>query len=318
MIQTTALKRITYDSKKYHSSKEKTEAIYKKNNAPDRFNDGSRELVRYPGDTPVLCWINQEADDYEMHWHSAVEIIMPISNSYQVTVNDQALMLNEGDILFIPPGEMHSLAVLEEGQRIILLFDYASLSRIPGFSTLSALFSRELLLTASKEDGIYSDARDILLSMLNLYADDEQFWDLSIIGMFIQFIVLLNLYNQKNNMNLTGLNSNRQKEYLKKFNTVFEFIDQHYAENLDLETVAKYSGFSKFHFSRIFKQFANVSFNEYLNSRRIQAAIALLSSSELTVTEVALMSGFSSISTFNRVFRNIKGCTPTEFKQFQT
>lgn len=277
--------------------------------APKKTNHDS------PDYTPVLCWINQEATDYEMHLHPALEIIMPIKNTYQVTVNGQTFVLNEGDILFIPPEEMHSLTVLEEGQRIILLFDYATLSRIPGFSTLSPLFSRALLLTASEEDSTYSDARDILLSMVNLYIEDEQFCDLSIIGMFIQFIVLLNLYKQKKNMNLTSLNSNPQKEYMKKFNTVFEFIEQHYAENLDLETVAKYCGFSKFHFSRIFKQFANVSFNEYLNNRRIQAAITLLSSPELTITEVALMSGFSSISTFNRVFRNIKGCTPTEFRQ---
>ena len=109
--------------------------------------------------------------------------------------------------------------------------------------------------------------------------------------------------------------TNKQKEYIEKFNKIFEFIDNNYTEDISLETVADIAGFSKFHFSRLFKQFTDTSFYDYLNLRRIKAAENLLLDPSLPITEIALQSGFSSISTFNRVFKAFKKCTPSEFKE---
>ena len=86
--------------------------------------------------------------------------------------------------------------------------------------------------------------------------------------------------------------------------------------DISLEEVAAQIGFSKFHFSRLFRQFTDTSFYDYLCARRIKAAEALLLDPNLPITEIALQSGFASISTFNRVFKKFKECTPTEFKEF--
>ena len=105
-----------------------------------------------------------------------------------------------------------------------------------------------------------------------------------------------------------------QKEYIEKFDLIFEYIHTHYTKNISLDTIAGIAGFSKFHFSRLFKQFTNMSFYDYLNKERIQVAETLLLNHKLSITEVAFQSGFSSIATFNRVFKKFKNCTPTEFR----
>ena len=87
-------------------------------------------------------------------------------------------------------------------------------------------------------------------------------------------------------------------------------------EDITLEEVAAQIGFSKFHFSRLFRQFTDTAFYDYLCARRIKTAEALLLEPGLSITEIALQSGFASISTFNRVFKKFKECTPTEFKEF--
>lgn len=315
MLSTTPERPLNYCSEKYHTLEGKMAAIWSKNHFPGRHSEGCRELVAYPDNYDVLCWINREDVSYEPHWHSAVEIIMPLSHDYLARINGTEYHMEEGDILLIPPGELHALTPLGSGYRLILMFDYTAISQIPRFSTLSSLLTHPLYITRDNAPNLYENCRDFLLSILNLYVDDEPYWDLSISALFLRLMVLLNRYHQDTCTHLAGLSSSRQKEYLRKFNTVFEFIDQHYMEKLDLETIARSSGFSKFHFCRIFKQMTNVSFIEYLNNRRIQATTALLFTSELPITEIALMSGFSSIATFNRVFRNIKKCTPTEFKK---
>ena len=86
------------------------------------------------------------------------------------------------------------------------------------------------------------------------------------------------------------------------------YIANGYAE------IAGMTGFSKFHFSRLFKEFTGTSFYKYLNVRRISHAERLLLDPQLNVTDAAVLSGFNSISAFMRMFKIIKGCTPTEFR----
>lgn len=92
------------------------------------------------------------------------------------------------------------------------------------------------------------------------------------------------------------------------------YINQHYQEQLSLEEVAEVSGFSRFHFTRIFKQCMDMTFYEYLNQIRISNAEELLSTTTQSITEIAMNSGFSSISAFNRTFKSLKGCAPSVYR----
>ena len=74
------------------------------------------------------------------------------------------------------------------------------------------------------------------------------------------------------------------------------------------------SGFSKFYFSRLFKQFTNVSFYKYVNQKRIEKAAKMLTEPNISIANVALSCGFESLSSFIRMFKIVKGCTPTEFR----
>lgn len=86
-------------------------------------------------------------------------------------------------------------------------------------------------------------------------------------------------------------------------------------KSLLLEIKNEYlSGFSKFYFSRLFKQFTNVSFYKYVNQKRIEKAAEMLTEPNISITNVALSCGFESLSSFIRMFKIVKGCTPTKFR----
>ena len=104
-------------------------------------------------------------------------------------------------------------------------------------------------------------------------------------------------------------NPSKKKEYMESVMSACNYINQHYQEPLSLEEIADVSGFSRFHFTRIFKQCMNMTFYEYLNQKRISKAEELLSTTSQSVTEIAMNSGFSSISAFNRTFKSVKGCS---------
>ena len=79
--------------------------------------------------------------------------------------------------------------------------------------------------------------------------------------------------------------------------------------------MASQAGFSKYHFSRLFKQYTDSTFYKYLNQKRIEFAKTLLQDPGVSVTEVAFKSGFSSLSAFLRMFELMNNCTPTEFRE---
>ena len=92
-------------------------------------------------------------------------------------------------------------------------------------------------------------------------------------------------------------------------------VDTHCTEDITLDEISKIAGFSKYHFTRLFKQFTNNTFYKYLNQKRIELALTLLADPNISVTETAMQSGFANPSTFIRVFKAEKGCTPTEFRK---
>ena len=85
--------------------------------------------------------------------------------------------------------------------------------------------------------------------------------------------------------------------------------------DISLDQLADIAGYSKFHFSRIFRQYNSMSYTQYINARRTKAAEQLLSDPKISITEAAMQSGFKSITTFNRIFREIKHCTPSDFRK---
>jgi AraC-like DNA-binding protein len=94
-----------------------------------------------------------------------------------------------------------------------------------------------------------------------------------------------------------------------------DHADRHYADALDLEALAAVAGMSKFHFQRLFTATYGISPAAYVSQRRIERAQDLLRATNLTVTEVCHAVGFSSLGSFSSRFRELVGCSPSEFQR---
>ncbi|MBL8612179.1 MAG: helix-turn-helix transcriptional regulator [Myxococcales bacterium] len=81
-------------------------------------------------------------------------------------------------------------------------------------------------------------------------------------------------------------------------------------EEWPVRRLAKVSGVSEAHFARSFKQAFGVPPHRYLLTRRIERARALLRETDLSITEVAFQTGWSSLGTFGRTFRDVTGESP--------
>jgi transcriptional regulator GlxA family with amidase domain len=86
-------------------------------------------------------------------------------------------------------------------------------------------------------------------------------------------------------------------------------------EEWPVERLARVSGVSQAHFARSFKQAFGLPPHRYLLTRRIERAKALLRDTELSVTDVAFQTGWNSLGTFGRIFRDITGESPSELRR---
>lgn len=283
-----------------------------------RIIEGDQEIVKYFSAQSTKIWYNDQTDSFPLHWHYAVEIIMPLENTYLVRTKKEEITLSPGDILIIPAGELHELITPESGSRMIGLFDYAAISNLNGFSSLTPFLSQLTCIKNDPESPVYVRAFNLLNQIFYEYTTQNSFYELVIYSRLISFFVAVGRYKMLGDKDYSLGDTNRQKELSQKLAIAFDYIDTHYTEEVTLEDVAFVAGFSKFHFSRLFKQCSGQNFHEYLCFKRVKASEVLLLKPELSVTEIAFQAGFASLSTFNRTFKSINHCSPTEYRALCT
>lgn len=94
-----------------------------------------------------------------------------------------------------------------------------------------------------------------------------------------------------------------------------DLIDARFGEPLDLAAMASTAGFSRYHFAREFRAAFGETPGAYLSRRRVERAKDLLASANLTVTEVSVLVGFASLSSFIRRFTELVGASPTVYRK---
>lgn len=93
-----------------------------------------------------------------------------------------------------------------------------------------------------------------------------------------------------------------------------DHMDRNYREQLDLDGLARVAGVSKFHFARCFEATYGETPMRYLTRRRIERAQDLLRAANLTITEICMLVGFSSLGSFSTRFTALVGESPTAYR----
>ena len=93
-----------------------------------------------------------------------------------------------------------------------------------------------------------------------------------------------------------------------------DYIQEHQAEELSLNQVAKAVNMSTFYFCKMFKKVTGINFTDYVARVRIEKSKNLLLNPNLRVSEIAFEVGFQSLTHFNRVFKKLLGQSPTDYR----
>lgn len=107
------------------------------------------------------------------------------------------------------------------------------------------------------------------------------------------------------------------KHSLERISKIYQYINDHYSENIQSETLAKKLGLTPNSFCRMFKSATSRNFIDFLNEFRIKKAKEHLKSKDITVSEAMYQCGFNDPSYFSRQFKKYTGTTPSKYtRQF--
>lgn len=113
------------------------------------------------------------------------------------------------------------------------------------------------------------------------------------------------------------LTSSTNHHYTNLVNTITQYMEKNYAQDITLEDVATYVSMNSAYLSRFFKQQTGKNFLGYLSEMRVEKAKEMLCDPTLKVYEIGQMVGYKSTKHFYKIFKTYEGVTPTEYRELQ-
>ncbi len=277
-----------------------------------RVMQGEQEFVTYRENSTIRVWYGAVPDSYSEHMHSSVEVILPHQGECLCTINGVEYTVRDTEVMFIPPDTPHTLSMGEGSARNLILFDLDALAGLRGFSAIQPMAQGVIHLT--QDSAVCSEVRTLLFEMTDQYYARPQLINLICYAYLLRIYVLMGTEYLSKHTDTPEVTLRREDNSWGAINRVVEYINKCYAEPITLDSIASVAGFSKYYFSRLFTKYTGTSFSQYLLRKRIAVASHLLCNTSLPIVQVSMQSGFSSLSTFNRTFKEIHGCTPTEYR----
>ncbi len=243
------------------------------------------------------------------HFHKMHEIIKYTDVTDGVLIiNGDEFVLKPNTLVFIPSMSVHDLRFPSNTKRSwsLLQFEPDILNTL-NFDTYKSFFSNPCVHNL---DTITNDRFDYLF---NWYKEEYHSTNSQLSSRIFSLILQIVLDMLKDEPIITSQKVITTKGIMQ-FTPLLVHLEKNNLYNLPLDDASKMCGLSKFHFSRLFKSYFNLNYNEYLLKRKIGMAMTQLSNPDLSITEISYSSGFNDTAYFCKKFKKETGKTPKEFR----
>ena len=176
------------------------------------------------------------------------------------------------------------------------------------FATIRRMIERAQRGLAFPEAAIQIVREDII----NIAHSNDSF--ASVIRLF-NLLYRLSLVEGARELSSSSFVGSREENEDERVKRVKDYITIRYAQDISLKNLADLVCMSEDSFSRFFKHKTGRTPNRYIIDYRLGIAARLLLTTKQSVAEIGYSCGFNTLSHFNRLFRESKGCTPSEFRE---
>lgn len=275
-----------------------------------------KEIIRY---THVhgIAVIERLPDKFPAHWHDSAEFILVLKEGCRFQIGEEIYEPEENDVLLIWPRELHGTIRASQESALIMQLSADVIENSTDLAAAMRFLYKCRQISGKKEVELCKQLSVHFYELKEIYEKKQYFIETKCRIVAYQILLLIGEYALREYRELIGdaYFSDKTWEYVR---TACRFIAEHSGEEISQTEVAGAVGLSPFYFSKIFKDYTQTTFPAYLSAIRVQNAIRLLANEDLAITECAFMAGFQSTTTFNKVFREMTGCSPKEFRKLHS
>lgn len=228
---------------------------------------------------------------FQKHTHHSYEAVFCLEGELRCEADSSEYELRPGEGLLIQPGHIHSYETREQSRSYLCVF---STDNVASFyeKTKNGVFSNpKFTFSDNRLIDILSDGgKSIYSKKAALYAICGEVYEQSEI-------------------------SSLDTAYFALTNSLSLYIQNNFTKDIKLKNIAKEFGYDYSYISSFFNRAFKSDFATVVNTYRISYAKTLLEKSDISITEAATQSGFTTIRNFNIVFKEMTGVTPGEYKK---
>lgn len=260
---------------------------------------------------------NTDVQEFPPHWHERIEIVYVLGDELKIGQNNAVYTLYNRDIFIVGMGEVHYFLMQPQVcDRIILLFEPSIFDELSNILTGIKILNPHIPYdrnSANSEFSVHRFFEKQILDIQKEKLEKKSGYDFFIGARLYDIAAGIVRYLPYEKLCSTQLN--KQMKKLEILEHVTKYIDENFREEITLADVSKSANFSMYHFTRFFKDTTGMTFGQYLNNYKVSKAVNMLINTSDSISEISFNSGFNSIKTFNRVFKQVKGCSPSQFKK---
>lgn len=282
-------------------------------------SEDQRERVRHgAGEFPCAWYLDHyhsRVRSYPWHWHDEFEIAYVTEGNVTAYVNDQQILLEPGDGLFINPRTLHAYAGQGEAFMPDIVFhpllicgsqESVFWERYVRPLVLSPAFSHRML---RRDIPWQADVLAKAESAFQLLRTEDFGYEFSVRSMLSEILLELSRHMPEDP-------GPRGKSYLdiERVRQMLLFIELHYTEPIQVQQIADSAYISRRECMRSFQRIIGTSPIQYVIELRIRKARRLLAETDLPVLEVCTLCGFQNQSYFTKTFREKIGTSPVKYR----
>ena len=280
------------------------------------------ELVRYEKLKHVKFLVNRIQHRKE-HIHNEFEFFIVLKGEGVAKIKNHVYEIKEGDIYLINSGEVHAYArnpvsniVLDRNKDSAPLFLFAQISNhclreyFPQVRT--TVFNSCNLRDYLNEEEVNKVIK-LLVESAKLYFQEEAYYPLRVLSNIANVLTIC--YQKVPYEIISEAQKNNLKQKNLRIERIISYIDANFETQIRLQDLAEQENLSPTHFSHLFTSLFGVTFQDYVNIKRMEQCIRLMPNKEKTLLEISYESGFSDPKYMNRMFIKHYGYTPKEYRR---
>ena len=268
------------------------------------------EAIEHNRQLPIKIF-TQTVQEYPFHCHDDTEFLFVLKGKIEINIDNQMTVLKEGNIFIVNANEFHFIHSADESgksQLLVLQFDMSYFSKF-NLDPNDLLFQ----ITYEKEESprreAYNRIRGVLASLMKTVINKEEPNSLLIERHLLDLIILL-----INSFKIdTAVKENSKKE--ERIVEILKYISNNSDNNdLGLANIAEQFYLNSQYLSRYFKEKIGVSLKKFIDNTRLNRSLQALKSTDETILEIALQFGFPDAKGYYRVFKEVMGITPAQYR----